>query len=446
MTAEPATIFALATGTARSAIAVIRITGPRAEAVTTALVGWVPQPRIATLAAIKDATGETLDRGLVLWFPAPHSVTGEPVAELHLHGGPAVLASVSEALLQAGATPAEPGAFTRRAFENGKLDLTQAEAVADLVDAETQAQRRQALRQLGGDLGAAYHELRGQLRDALAWIEAAVDFPDEGDVPGDVAGNAAPILDAVRAQLGRHLADAHRGDRIREGFRVAIIGAPNVGKSTLLNRLAGRDAAIVTDIPGTTRDVIEVRRVMAGHMVVFADTAGLRDTQDVVEREGVSRARREAQNADLRIGVVDASASPSLDALADLRDGDLLWVNKMDLAAARINIPFTTFHVEQLCGAALSGDGLAALETAIGDRVAECLRADDAVTLTRERHRIAVSAANQALEAAAAKLLTDPELAADDVRTAMRALERITGRIDVDDVLDRIFADFCIGK
>ncbi len=447
MSAAQPTIFAPATGAARAAVTVLRVSGPLARAILGRLIDIIPAPREAALRAVRSSDGAVIDRGLVLWFPGPGSFTGEDLFELQLHGGPAIIAATSEALLAAGAVPAEPGAFTRRAFENGKLDLTQAEAIADLVDAETDAQRRQALRQLDGGVSEIYDALRAQLTDALAWIEAAVDFPDEGDVPGAVALEARSPLAAAQAELARQLAAAERGERIREGFTVAIIGAPNVGKSTLLNRLARREAAIVADVPGTTRDVIEVRRILAGHVVVFADTAGLRGTDDAVEREGVARARQAAADADLRIGVVDLARNAETAAALDgLSDGDLIWLNKRDLAPQTAMAPLTQFHVEQLGGSALEGSGVEALEAAVAARVAHKLSADEGPTLTRARHRQAVAAALQALARAEGRLASDPELAAEDVRAAAAALARLTGRIDVEDVLDRIFGDFCIGK
>ena len=282
------TIHALATAPGRAAIAVLRLSGPRAGDVAKALAGPLPAARRASLRTLRDGGGVALDRGLVLWTPGPASFTGEDAAEFHVHGGRAVVEAVSAALTAAGSRPAEPGEFTRRAFENGKLDLTEAEGVADLVDAETQAQRRQALAQLEGAAARAAAAWRGRLLRALAHLEAAVDFPDE-DLPEDVAARARPDLLALRDDLVSAAAD-RRGERLREGLRVALVGAPNAGKSSLLNALAGRDAAIVTPTPGTTRDVIEVRVELAGAPALLADTAGLRETQDAIEAEGVRRA------------------------------------------------------------------------------------------------------------------------------------------------------------
>jgi tRNA modification GTPase len=309
---KPDTIAALATGAGRAGVAVIRLSGPDAGATLSALTARdLPKPRMATREAFCDPrTGVSLDDGLALWFPGPHSFTGEDVVELHIHGGPAVIAAVIDAALsQPGVRPAEPGEYTRRAFENGKLDLAEAEGLADLVDAETEGQRRQALRQRRGALSAVYEGWRARLIEGAALIEAEIDFPDE-DLPAALAQRAGPILQALADDMGQHLNDAHRGERIRDGFRIAIIGPPNAGKSSLLNALAQREAAIVSDIPGTTRDIVEVRLVLAGFPVWIADTAGLREAADAIEAEGVRRALARAEEADLRIGVVEAGSDP----------------------------------------------------------------------------------------------------------------------------------------
>ncbi|PHY13655.1 tRNA uridine-5-carboxymethylaminomethyl(34) synthesis GTPase MnmE, partial [Caulobacter sp. B11] len=291
------TIYAPATGAGRAAVAVIRVSGPGSRQAVLALAGRVPRPRQAVLRRLRHG-GADLDEALVLWFEAPASYTGEDSAEFHVHGGRAVVAAVLEALAAQGLRMAEPGEFTRRAFENGKLDLAQAEGVADLIDAETDAQRRQALGQLGGALGQRYDRWRDLLIHALAMLEAAVDFPDE-ELPEDVAERARPGLRALLSEIDEALADAVRGRKVREGYRIALVGAPNAGKSTLLNGLAERDAAIVTATPGTTRDIIEVPLVLGGYKVLVADTAGLRVTEDSIEAEGVRRARAWAAEADL---------------------------------------------------------------------------------------------------------------------------------------------------
>lgn len=442
---EADTIFALATAPGRAGVAVMRISGPGARRALLALAGPEPEPRRASLRRFT-WNHEVLDDGLALLFPAPSSFTGEDVVELHLHGGTAVVEAMAGALLELGLRPARPGEFSRRAFENGRMDLTQAEAIADLVEAETAGQRAQALRQLHGELGRLYESWRADLVAALALIEAEIDFPDEGDVPGGLAARAGPKLAALVEALNAHLADAHRGERVRDGFHVALIGAPNAGKSTLFNRLVGREAAIVTEIPGTTRDVVEARAVLAGFPVTLSDTAGLRDTRERVEAEGVRRARARAAEADLRIAVVDAGAPGELAAVAPaLRAGDILWINKTDLAAAAEPGEGLS-HVKRLEGAAASGAGVEALQEALEEAVRTALAPAEQPSLTRARHRAAAERAVAALERARARLADAPELAGEDARLAARALGEITGRVDVEEILDRIFADFCIGK
>ena len=328
------TIFALASGRGRTAVAVLRLSGPAAGAALTALTRRPPPtPRVATLAALRHPeSDELLDKALALWFPAPRSQTGEDVAELHLHGGRAVIEGVVGALAALpGLRPAEPGEFSRRAFEHGKLDLTEAEAIADLVDAETAAQRRQALRQYGGDLARLYEGWRERLVRLLAHVEAVIDFPEE-DLPESLDASAVSALAALIDDLAAHLDDGRRGERLRDGLSVAIIGPPNAGKSSLLNALARREAAIVSAHSGTTRDVIEVHLDLEGYPLVIADTAGLRDSADEVEREGIRRARERASHADIKIAVFDGELWPHLDSATEsLLDADtLVVVNKLD--------------------------------------------------------------------------------------------------------------------
>ncbi len=442
------TIFAAATAPGRAAVAVVRLSGRATSAAVETLTGGLPAPRRASLRRLRDpADGAILDEALVLWFPGPGSYTGEDSAEFHVHGGPAVVDGVLGVLQRLGLRLAEAGEFTRRAFEAGKLDLAQAEGVADLVDAETAAQARQALAQLGGALSGRYDAWREKLIHSLAMLEAAVDFPDE-DLPEAVAMRARPGLEALRHEIGLALADTQRGRRVREGYRIALIGAPNAGKSSLLNALAGRQAAIVTEIAGTTRDVIEAPLVLAGYRVILSDTAGLRETQDVVELEGVRRARAAASEADLRLGVVDIGASGDdwREAVEALRPGDFLILNKQDLPPV--------FHVKQaalpdgavvLPLAARDGNGLAALEAALVDRVVADLSGAEAPAATRMRHDESLREAASHLDRALADL-SEPELAAENVRLAARALARVTGRVDHEDVLARVFSSFCIGK
>ncbi|MBB6254869.1 tRNA uridine-5-carboxymethylaminomethyl(34) synthesis GTPase MnmE [Nitrospirillum iridis] len=439
------TIFALASAPGRGGLQVIRLSGPAAGTTLASLTGRpLPPARRAMLARLRGADGEVFDQALVLWFPGPDSFTGEDVAELHLHGGRAVLAAATDALTAQGLRLAEPGEFSRRAFEAGKLDLTEAEAIADLVDAETAAQRRQALRQMEGALGALYDGWRHRLVRALAHLEADIDFPDE-DLPQGVAPAVVPVLTGLIDEIGAHLADGHRGERLRDGFSIAILGAPNAGKSSLLNALARRDAAIVSATAGTTRDVIEVHLDLGGFPVLLADTAGLRDAADEIEREGIRRALARAEKADLKLLVLDCSTwniDAGADATLALADGDSLVVlNKRDLCA---QVPERVAGHPAIAVSATTGDGLAALLAALERTVADRLAPGAAPSLTRARHR-------QALEECRASLVRAlgagmPELAAEDARLAARALGRITGRVDVEDLLDVIFRDFCIGK
>jgi tRNA modification GTPase len=387
----------------------------------------------------------------VLWFPGPASYTGEDAAEFHVHGGRAVVEALLEALAGEGLRLAEPGEFTRRAFENGKLDLTQAEGVADLIDAETEAQRRQALGQLGGALSQRYDAWRGLLVQALAMLEAAVDFPDE-ELPEDVAARARPGLEALEAEIAGALGDAARGRRVRDGFRIALVGAPNAGKSTLLNALVERDAAIVTSTPGTTRDVIEVPLTLGGYKALLADTAGLRETEDAIEAEGVRRARAWAAEADLRLWVIDAAMFhvKQDNELAALRSGDWAVINKIDLVDA--------YRLEEL-REVLAAQGLKVVELAarkpggvdearamLTAHVVDALSGAEFPAATRLRHAESLTEARVYLRRALSDVGLEVELAAEDVRLAARALSRITGRIDPEDVLDRVFSSFCIGK
>ncbi|MFA5122848.1 tRNA uridine-5-carboxymethylaminomethyl(34) synthesis GTPase MnmE [Zavarzinia sp.] len=427
------TIFALASGRGRAGVAVLRLSGPLAGSALDALAGQRPEARRAHLATLRDPVdGVEIDRGLLLWFPGPASFTGEDVAELHLHGGRAILSRITDVLIRLGLRPAGAGEFTRRAFEHGKLDLAQAEAVADLVDAETEAQRRQALRQLDGALGRLYEGWRDWLKVLLARLEALIDFPDEGldeAIEGEVRAGAG----LLRAEIAAHLADGHRGERLRDGFEIAITGAPNVGKSSLLNRLSATEAAIVSDMPGTTRDVIEVALDLGGYRVVLIDTAGLRETEDPIEREGVRRARARAESADLRLEVIVPG-----DPLPPPGEGARLVVlNKADLGPG---------PAEALPVSARTGAGIGELLAMLGQTVAERLNPGEAPAITRARHRLAVEASLSALDRALDPLALPPELRAEDLRQALRDLGRVVGTVDVEDLLDVIFSEFCIGK
>ena len=439
------TIFAPSTAAGRAGIAVVRVSGPRAGAALAALAGDVPPARRASRRRLRSPeSGELIDDALVLWFPAPASFTGEDVAEFHLHGGRAVIAAALEALaVLPGLRPAEPGEFTRRAFDNGRLDLTAVEGLADLVAAETEAQRRQAVRQLDGALGRLYDGWRSTLVRALAHVEAAIDFPEEG-LPESIVSDVHINIKGVLKEITQHLDDGRRGERLREGVFVAIVGAPNVGKSSLLNRLAKRDAAIVSHIAGTTRDVIEVHMDFGGYPAVLADTAGLRESADEIESEGVRRALARAANADLKVAVFDATVWPEID------DGTLAVVDRDTLVVAN-KIDLRPLPEGERCDgrplwplSCLNGTGFESFLAGLEAEIARRLQPGNAPALTRVRHRAALNDCAAALRRFLEGLA--PELAAEDLRLATRALGRITGRVDVEDLLDVIFSEFCVGK
>jgi len=444
----PDTIFALSSGPPPAAIAVVRISGPKARFALETLIGRVPEARRAVLAQVKDpGNREVLDSGLALWFPGPGSETGEDSAELQLHGGRAVVASVLAALgCLEGFRPAEPGEFTRRAFENGRLDLTEVEGLADLVYAETEAQRRQAYWQLRGVLGERAEHWRKQVIAALAMVEARIDFSDEADVPEGLLGPALIVARTLRDEISAGLADERRGERLREGLVVALAGPPNAGKSSLLNRIARREAAIVTPFPGTTRDVIEVHLDLEGYPVTIVDTAGIRETKDPIEQEGVRRARARAESADLVLWVVDASRAE--DRMAhDVAYGAELWVvrNKIDLLDPSLQEAGQAQKV--LSVSAKTGAGLDEMVQGLTDFVRAALMPGESVLITRQRHRTALGDTVAALDRALAEGKGGrEEILAEELRLAARSLGRLTGRVDVEDVLDAIFRDFCIGK
>ena len=435
------TICALASGPPPAAIAIIRISGSKVRAIGEQILeNGLPEPRMARLRLVKDLTGDQIDEGLALYMPGRDTYTGEESLELYLHGGQAVIEHTLTTLTAIdGVRLAEPGEFTRRAFENGKLDLTQAEGVADLIEAETAAQKSQALRQLGGALSATYSDWQKQLTDILALLEVSIDFPDEGDAPQTVDAPALKKLVTLRTQMIDALGDGGIGERIREGFRIAIIGPPNAGKSTLLNRLAKRDAAIVTDIPGTTRDVIEVRTVMAGVVVWFIDTAGIRETDDVVEAEGVRRAEAAAEAADLRIFLVDGSDVIAMPERFDPHD--LVIVNKADVASV-------SHETADLEISALTGEGVETLESRISEWLSLAVKKAESPVITRARHRAGLTAGAVHLDSAEALIQSGEgaELAAEEVRLAARALSSLIGEVGVEDVLGSVFSSFCIGK
>ena len=495
------TIFALSSGRGPAAIAVVRISGPRAGAALERLGINIPSPRRARLARIRDPqSNEIIDEALALWFPAPNSETGEDVAELQLHGGRAVIAATLAALGRIeGLKPAEAGEFTRRAFENGKLDLTAVEGLADLVAAETEGQRRQAFRQMKGLLGNRAEDWRRKLIQALALVEARIDFSDEADVPENLIQPALAIARALADEIAGALADGSRGERLREGLVVAITGPPNAGKSTLLNRIARREAAIVSPYAGTTRDVIEVHLDLGGLPVTLLDTAGIRESDDPVEREGVRRARERAAGADLVLWVVDASAGDAVIPGRSAETGSanlpgqspipapLTWLirNKIDLIQQskvksepetqsnnrnepeiRTNKSLTSMVNAQLMHrnesrfnnndlkfniSATSGEGFDVLLAQLGRHAENFLAGAESALVTRARHRHALEEVLTALRRALAGDLAGSQdlaedLLAEELRLAAQALGRLTGRVDVEDVLNVIFRDFCIGK
>jgi tRNA modification GTPase len=450
------TIFALSSGRPPAAIAVVRVSGPQAAAALQALVGRVPEPRKAALARVRDpASGEMIDEALALWFPGPKSETGEDTAELQLHGGRAVIAAVLAALaLIPGCRPAAAGEFTRRAFENGQLDLTRVEGLADLIGADTEAQRRQAFRQLKGLLGERAGGWRTRLIEALALVEARIDFSDEADVPENLVAPALGIAHALAAEIEQTLADGRRGERLRDGLVVAIAGAPNAGKSSLLNRIARRDAAIVSPYAGTTRDIIEVHLDLAGCPVTLLDTAGIRDSEDPIEKEGVRRARERAAAADLVMWVVDAAAGGEIPVEALAREFPdtqkwLIW-SKVDLVSPlRIKALRSIIHrLDYRCYfiSSETSAGLDELIPAVSRYAADFLGSTEPSLVTRERHRRALEDTLTALRRAQTVDAGREEIIAEELRLAARALGRLLGQVDVEDILDVIFRDFCIGK
>ena len=450
------TIFALSSGRPPAAIAVVRVSGPQARVILEKLTGRVPQPRKATLVRVRDpASGEAIDEALALWFPAPHSETGEDVAELQLHGGHAVIAAVLDALGKIeGCRPAEAGEFTRRAFENGRLDLTAVEGLADLIAAETPAQRRQAFRQLKGLIGDRAEAWRQRLIEAQALVEAGIDFSDEADLPEDLIRPALHAARQLRDEIAAALAVGQRGERLRDGLVVAIAGPPNAGKSTLLNRLARREAAIVSPYAGTTRDVIEVHLDLDGYPVALLDTAGIRESDNPIEQEGVRRARERSAAADLVLWVIDASASGgAANGCAEGLANSEIWLvkNKIDLVDQGPDIANERRSKDEFrfisSISATTGEGTELLVTALAAYAKDYFAATESALITRARHRRALEDTVAALSRA---LATDrsgrEELIAEELRSAATTLGRLTGRVDVEDILDVIFRDFCIGK
>lgn len=442
------TIFAPCTAIARTGLSVVRVSGAQAFASLERLTG---QPvakftaRMARLCTLKDAQGQVIDEALVLPFRAPNSFTGEDCVEYHLHGGRAVYQAVHNFLsTQPQHRMAEAGEFTRRAFENGKMDLTQAEAVADLIHAETDLQRQQALGQLQGGLSVFYQKWAADLTKAMAYTEAGIDFADEDLPQEEISAVLAPLLRGLMAELQNHLSDNHKGERLREGIRIAILGAPNAGKSSLLNHLAGRDVAIVTEEAGTTRDVLDVMLDIGGYPVILTDTAGLREAENKVEQEGIRRARNIADNADLKIILFDGTYAPdsAIEKLID--EQSFCLFTKADLPLFKQQ-KITGNPLYQGVVSTQTGHGVSEFLQKLAEILPDLYQPNaHQPSLTRARHREALTEAYKALERACDAPQID--MMAEDVRLALRHLGRITGHVDVEDLLDIVFRDFCIGK
>ena len=439
------TIFALSSGRPPSAIAMVRVSGPQAALVLTSLAGKLPAPRQASRRLLRDGTGQPIDDAVVLWLPGPGSATGEDVAELHVHGGRAVLAALLGAISFIPNTrAAEPGEFTRRAFENGRLDLTEAEGLDDLIHADTEHQRRQALRQLQGLLGNRARDWRARIIEASALIEAGIDFSDEGDVPAELRAPAVRAIKALHDEITKVLAAQGHSERLRDGLVVAIAGEPNVGKSTLMNQLARREVAIVSPHAGTTRDVIEVQLDLDGYPVTVIDTAGIRETDDPVEQEGVRRARARAADADLVLWLVEGEHGVDPDvAQSGNRSAGSVWIvrNKMDMSGAAAARPSSEFGIS-----ASRGDGIPELVEALVAFAAEFFGTTEGAMVTRARQRDLLSRASDSLRRSLELVEEGEELAAEELRAAAYAVGRLLGRVDVEDVLGAIFQKFCIGK
>ncbi len=444
MHARDQTIFALSSGRPPNAISVVRVSGAHAGVILEALAGTLALPRMATRALIRDVDQQPIDDAVVLWFPGPKSATGEDVAEFHVHGGRAVLAALFAALSSFENTrTAEPGEFTRRAFENGKLDLTEAEGLDDLIHADTDRQRRQALRQLNGLLGDKARAWRRQIIEASALIEAGIDFSDEGDVPAELVTPALAKIGTLQAEIAEVLAAQGQSERLRDGLVIAIAGPPNVGKSTLMNHLARREVAIVSPHAGTTRDIIEIQLDLDGYPVTVIDTAGIRATADPVEQEGVRRARARAAEADLVLWLVeDELQDPAVESAAPV------WMvrNKIDLNAlsrhgAGMGRTWGSRYFEI---SASRGDGLQELMAALVGHAEDYFGSGEGGLISRERQRTLLretaASLQRSMEAKA------EELIAEDLQAAAHSLGRLLGRVDVEDILDKIFREFCIGK
>jgi len=441
------TIFALSSAPGRAGVSVFRVSGIRAkDSLETLSRKKCPSPRSASLRRLYNGGGDIIDEALLLWMPAPKSFTGEDCAEFQGHGSPAVIDAMARAFTDMGLRQAEPGEFTRRAFENGKMDLTEAEGLADLIDAETEGQRKQALRQMQGGLRGLYETWRESLLDALAQIEGEIDFPDEEDIPDTLSHKAYPYISGVIESMKRGLAEANKGEAVRHGVDIAIIGKPNAGKSTLLNALAGREAAIVSAEAGTTRDIVSIYTVLVGLQVRLSDTAGLRETENLIEAEGVKRALKLAGEADIRIGVIDSTDLQSLAELTkELSQGDILIFSKSDLAAG--DYPDVSRETFKSLSVNMSDKtDIEKLHDILEAEVLNRFAIGDDAGLTRARHRDCVQRGLASLERGLEKLGVAPELAGDDIRSALQSVKELAGETDIESVFDRIFSRFCVGK
>ena len=440
------TIFAPATATGRAGITVIRVSGSRAGEVLMACTQKpLPPPREAQYSGFFELdTGETIDKGLALWFPGPKSFTGEDVVEFHIHGGRATTEAICNVINQIEHCRfADPGEFTRRAFYNEKLDLTEVEGLADLVDAETEAQRKQAFRQFNGDLSALFEKWRSQLIRAMALLEASIDFSEE-DIPENLFSRIKHNILCLEKEITQYIDDKRHGERLREGFFIVIAGSPNVGKSSLLNALAQRDVAIVSEVAGTTRDVVEVRMDIGGVPVTIADTAGLRDVLDEIEAEGVRRARKRAKEADLRLLMFDATQlKPDKPTMEMIDQNAIVVFNKIDLLKENSSMAVETTPNPILISA-LKGQNIKGVLEIVSEKIQKMSSKAGLPPITRARHRYALQDCIRGFKRAYdAK---EPELIAEDIRIAAGCLGRITGKVDVEDLLDVIFNEFCIGK
>lgn len=440
---EQDTIYALSSGSLPSGVAIVRISGSRTRFALETLCSDLPKPRLATLKTIRDRNNLVIDRALVLFFPSPHSFTGEDCAEIHLHGGRAVVSACFDALsILDGLRLAEAGEFTKRAFDNGKIDLTEAEGLADLISAETEMQRKLAIQQSDGVLKHLYEGWSARILRSRALIEAELDFSDEDDIPGSVSDQVWSNVSVLSDEISNHLEKSRTGEITRSGFSVVIAGAPNAGKSSLINILAGRDVAIVSDEVGTTRDVLEVRLNLGGNLVIIKDTAGLRVTDNKVEKEGIRRAEQELSNADLVLHLVDCTADYESElGFFDIDDNQTLRVGtKSDLR----NV--TDKHSFDLSISTITFEGIDILLEKMKSLVEVAVPSDDFVVPTRQRHINLLERSQQELKYAASLINSPIEIRSEHLRVAQELLGKITGRSDVDDLLGVIFSEFCVGK